>query len=187
MFKARAAKPNSFKMTGSDMITRIYSHFRRKMAYYLVNHSLAGTNPHYFALKRKLLNAAGCKIGEGTKVVGPIVNTGHLEIGRNCWIGANFVVHGNGAVMLGDNIDVGPDVTFMTGTHHLVSSERRAGEGYNCDITIGSGCWLGGKSIFLNSIQVGEGCVVAAGGLVCKTISSNKLVGGVPAKIIKEL
>lgn len=169
------------------MISRIFSHFRRKAAYYLVNHTFAGTNPHYFSFKRKLLNAAGCKIGEGTKVVGPIFNTGRLDIGCNCWIGANFVVHGNGAVTLGDNIDVGPDVTFLTGTHQIGSSKRRAGEGYNCDITIGTGCWLGGKSTFVNSIQIGEGSVVAAGALVCKTITSNSLVGGVPAKVIKEL
>lgn len=169
------------------MIRRIYSHICRKVAYFLVNHILVGTNPHFFSLKRKLLNSTGCKIGHGTKVVGPIINSGRLEIGCNCWIGANFVVRGNGAVILGDNIDVGPDVTFLTGTHLIGTNSRRAGDGYNCDIQIASGCWLGGKSIFVNSVSVGKASVVAAGAVVCKSVDSNSLVGGVPAKLIKSL
>ena len=153
----------------------------------LVNKIFVGTNPHFFKIKRWSLQSIGFVIGENTKVVGPVVCTGSLIIGRDCWIGANFTVRGNGTVILGDRIDVGPDVTFVTGTHKIGTSERRAGEGYNCVQSIGDGCWIGAKSIFVNNISIGTSCVVAASACVCKTTPPNLLIGGVPAKIIKSL
>lgn len=39
--------------------------------------------------------------------------TGTLCIGANCWIGRNLTVHGNGSVIIGDNCDIAPDVTFL--------------------------------------------------------------------------
>lgn len=169
------------------MIRRIYNNIKRRIVIFSVNKIFNGTNPHYFNIKRTLLNSIGWKIGVGTKIVGPIYNTGTLIIGNNCWIGTNFTVHGNGTVMLGDNIDVGPDVTFLTGTHEIGTEIRRAGKGYNCTIKVGSVCWIGGRSTFVNNINIGEASVIAAGALVCKSFLNNELHGGVPARLIKEL
>ena len=55
---------------------------------YLVNKIYVGVKA--FEKKRKLLNAIGYEIGEGTKIVGPIECTGKLKIGKNCWIGKNL-------------------------------------------------------------------------------------------------
>lgn len=169
------------------MIKRIIRHVWRTIALFLVNRVFAGTNKRFFDVKRSLLRSIGYHIGSNTKIVGPIFCTGNLTIGRDCWIGTNFIVRGNGTVILGDRIDVGPDVTFVTGNHKIGTSERRAGEGYNCVQSIGDGCWIGAKSIFVNNISIGTSCVVAASACVCKTTHKNLLIGGVPAKIIKSL
>lgn len=166
---------------------RIFRHIQRSLVYFLVNHVFEGSNPRYFSIKARLLRSIGYKIGNNTSIVGPIICTGKLEVGDNCWIGANFTVRGNGTVILGDNIDVGPDVTFLTGTHLIGGSNHRAGLGYNCKITIGSGCWIGGKSTFLNQIKVGEATIIAAAACVCKDIPNNVIAGGVPSKTIKTL
>ena len=76
---------------------------KRIFVTYLVNHIFSGTN--FFEVKRNLLNSIGYETGDGTKVVGPIYNTGKLKIGKNCWIGANTVIL-RGTV-LGDNCVVG--------------------------------------------------------------------------------
>lgn len=166
---------------------KIFMHYWRIISYLLVNHVFAGPNPHFFRIKRWLLRSIGFKIGENTKIVAPFYSTGEVEIGSNCWIGANFVVRGLGKVVLGNNIDVGPDTTYITGTHYIGDKKRRAGTGYNTIITIGNGCWLGAKSVFVNNITIGESCVIAASACVCKDIPNDKMVGGVPARIIKEL
>lgn len=158
---------------------------KRRLAMLCVNHIFAGTRA--FGIKRKLLRSAGFEVGDGTNVVGPILCTGTLSVGSNSWIGRNFTVHGNGTVVIGDNCDVAPDVTFLTGGHAIGSKERRAGVGESYDIRIGDGCWLGARATLGRSICVGEGAVVAACACVTSDVPENTLVGGVPARTIREL
>lgn len=169
------------------MIKKIIRHVWRDIALFLVNRVFAGTNNRFFDAKRNLLRSIGYHIGSNTKIVGPIFCTGSLTIGRDCWIGTNLTVRGNGTVILGDRIDVGPDVTFLTGTHKIGNASRRAGFGYNCSIIVGDGCWIGAKSTFVNNIVVGKSSVIAACACVCKDISNGVVVGGVPAIILKVL
>lgn len=169
------------------MITKILSHLKRVGYILLINKVLAGTRPCFFKTKRRLLNGIGYQIGDGTKIVGPIHCNGSLSIGKNCWIGTNLTVHGNGKVIIEDSCDLGPEVCFLTGTHQIGSADRRAGDGYNTTIKVSSGCWIGGKSTLVNGIIVGKSSVIAAGALVCKSVEDNTLVGGVPAKVIRAL
>ena len=152
---------------------------------YLVNHMFAGTP--YFEKKRKLLNAIGYDIGEGTKIVGPIYCSGTLKIGRNCWIGRNFTVNGNGTVIVGDRCDIAPDVSLLTGGHLIGGQEKRAGDSETYTITVGDGVWIGARATLGKNIVVGSGSVIAACACVMDSVKENTLVGGVPAKIIKEL
>lgn len=151
----------------------------------MVNHFLTGTK--FFALKRKLLCSIGYEIGENTKIVGPIMNTGHISVGRNCWVGRNLTVHGNGSVIIGDNCDIAPDVMFLTGGHQIGNAERRAGAGETYQITVGSGVWIGARATILLNTVIGDGAAVAACACVTRDIPGNTLAGGVPARVIKEL
>lgn len=155
------------------------------LAVYLVNHVISGT--YLYEEKRRLLNSAGFSLGEGTKVVGPVVCPGKLKTGRNCWLGKNLTIHGNGTVEIGDNCDIAPDVTFLTGGHAIGSPERRAGEGQKYTISVGDGCWIGARATLGRNITIGKGCVVAACACVMKDVPENTLVGGVPARIIRKL
>lgn len=158
---------------------------KRVFCTYLVNHFYVGTR--CFEQKRKLLNFIGYEIGAGTKVVGPIYNTGKLKIGKNCWIGKNLTVNGNGTVIIGDNCDIAPEVTFLTGGHKVGDFSRRAGEGEIYTIKVGSGTWLGARSTIGGNTNIGKGCVVAACACVMRDLDDNRLVGGVPAKEIRVL
>ncbi len=153
----------------------------------LVNHIYAGTRAKHFEKKRRLLNSLGHEIGEGTKIVGPVFCTGKLIIGKDCWIGRNFTVNGNGTVTIGDSCDIEPDVVFQTGGHEFGSMERRAGEGYVKSIAVGSSCWICARSTILGGVTVGTRAVVAACACVAKDVEKNTLVGGVPAKVIRRL
>lgn len=158
---------------------------KRRATLFLVNTLLSGTK--YFTTKRRLLNGIGFSIGENTKIVGPIECTGMLTIGDNCWVGKNLKVNGNGTVIVGNNCDIAPEVTFQTGGHTIGSIERRAGEGLKYEIKIGNGCWIGGRSTILGDVRIGSGCVVAACACVVRSVEDNKLIGGVPAKLIRDL
>ena len=78
-----------------------YSKTARKcIVLFLVNKILKGTKQKHFEIKRRLLNSIGYQIGENTKVVGPIHCVHPITIGKNCWIGENFTVHGDGKVLI---------------------------------------------------------------------------------------
>lgn len=153
----------------------------------LVNKALAGTNPLYFEIKRKLLNSIGYSIGKGTKVVGPIECYGQLTIGCDCWIGKNLKVNGNGIVIIGDRCDIAPEVTFQTGGHQIGDRQRRAGKGRKFTQQVGNGVWIGGRSTILGNTTIGDSSVIAGCACVVRDIEDNVLAGGVPAKVIKRL
>lgn len=158
-----------------------------KFNIFLVNKVYVGVKQKNFEKKRKLLNAIGFEIGEGTKIVGPIFCTGKLIVGENCWIGKNFFVNGNGTVTIGNNCDIAPEVIFQTGGHIIGNKERRAGNGEVYNQFVGDGCWIGHRSTIIKNTAIGDACVIGACSLVNKNIPSNVVVAGVPAKIIKEL
>lgn len=160
---------------------------KRKTIWFLINKIYVGTKAKSFEKKRKLMNRLGHEIGEGTKIVGPIECTGVLIVGENCWIGKNFKVNGNGRVIIGNNCDIAPEVTFQTGGHEIGGKERRAGEGLVFTQTVGDGCWIGGRTTILNNTQIGKSCVIAGCACVIKDVPDNSIVGGVPAKIIRSL
>lgn len=158
---------------------------KRNLNMYLVNHIYVGTRK--FEKKRKLLNSIGHSIGENTKVVGPIEVTGTLIVGKNCWIGKNLKVNGNGMVKIGDNCDIAPEVTFQTGGHKIGNPNRRAGGGQIFSQCVGDGTWIGGRVTVLNNSNIGKACVIAGCACVIGNVEDNSLVGGVPAKLIRKL
>lgn len=158
---------------------------KRKLYLFLVNKVFVGAT--HFERKRKLLNSIGFEIGKNTKIVGPVECYGVLKIGENCWIGKNLRVNGNGTVIIGNNCDIAPEVTFQTGGHLIGTPERRAGKGQIYNQSVGDGTWIGGRVTILNETNMGKACVIAGCACVTQDVGDYTLVGGVPAKIIRSL
>ena len=167
----------------SSLISRI----KRTIFRGLSNHLFCGT--HFFAVKRALLSASGLKIGNNTKIVGPIYfgNVSDITIGEDCWIGKNLSIHGDGKVVIGDRCDLAPDVSILTGSHQIGDQSRRAGEGISFSVTVGDGCWIGAGVKITGDTNIGKGSVIGTCALVNKNIQPNVVVAGIPAKIIREL
>jgi maltose O-acetyltransferase len=53
-------------------------------------------------------------------------------------------------------------------------------------VSIGDNVWIGGRSIILQGVKIGEGAVVAAGSVVTRDVDAYEVVAGVPAKPIKK-
>lgn len=155
---------------------------------FIVNKMLRGT--HAFNAKRKLLNFCdGVIIEDGSRIVTPIhlpvLST--LYIGKDCWIGRDFFLEGNGEVVIGANCDLAANIVCATGSHEIGSETRRAGEGFNGKIIIGNGSWIGTRTVLLPNIEIGSGCVVGAAAVVTKNLETNAVYVGSPAKKIRNL
>jgi acetyltransferase-like isoleucine patch superfamily enzyme len=53
------------------------------------------------------------------------------------------------------------------------------------EIIVGEDVWIGANSVILKGVNIGSGSVIAAGAIVTKSIPSNEIWGGVPAKLIR--
>lgn len=144
-----------------------------------------------FALKNVLLRLVDVDVGSGACFCGRgwIYGRGKLQIGDDTWLSPGTIVytHTEAAVAIGHRCDIGPDVSFITGSHLLGPSSRRAGVGTARSIRIGNGCWIGASSRILGGVTIGDGAVVAAGSVVIRDVPANTLVAGVPAVIKREL
>lgn len=76
---------------------------------------------------------------------------------------------------------------ILTNGHHISNSGRRAGELQAKPVKIGKDAWLSTRCTILPGVEIGEGAIVAAGAVVTKSVPPNVMVGGVPARIIREL
>ena len=72
------------------------------------------------------------------------------------------------------------DFTVMDSDAHALEGSRNTNP-----VHIGNHVWIGTRVTILNGVTVGDGAVIAAGSVVTKDVAPNSLVGGVPAKMIK--
>ena len=54
-------------------------------------------------------------------------------------------------------------------------------------VAIGDNVWIGTHSLILPGVKIGSNSIIASGSVVTKSVPSGVVVGGNPAKIIKEL
>lgn len=113
-----------------------------------------------------------------------------IRTGARCWVGVNAVLaSGQGGLVLGDDVLIGPQAVLVTGDHDFsrldIPATQRDYTGKK--ITIGDNVWIGAGAVILGGVSVGSNAVVAAGAVVTRDVAAATVVGGVPAKAIKTL
>jgi maltose O-acetyltransferase len=86
-----------------------------------------------------------------------------------------------------DNVLLGPGVHIYTATHPVDVAARRTGVEGSATVTVGSDVWIGGRSVILPGVTIGDGCTIGAGSIVTKDIPSYCVAVGNPARVIREL
>jgi acetyltransferase-like isoleucine patch superfamily enzyme len=130
----------------------------------------------------------GKKIEDGFSLIPPFYTTGGTEItvGRNVFINQNCTFYDLGGIDIGDDVMIGPNVSLITSGHPLKPSERRVGVTAK-PIVIERNVWIAAGAIVIGGVTIGEGSVVAAGAVVTKDVPPNTMVGGNPARVIREI
>lgn len=108
--------------------------------------------------------------------------------------GGTLTLHGgfineNVQITCGDKIEIGKDCTI--GRDVVIRSydgHTIEQEGYQISepIKIEDHVWIGQGAQILKGVHIGEGAIIAAGAVVTKDVPAHTIVGGVPAKVIKE-
>jgi hypothetical protein len=109
-----------------------------------------------------------------------------IRIGNFNYFNRNVMIDACGLVQIGDHNMFGPDVYITDSNHQLGErfgpSERPMDRG---TVIIGNRCWIGAKSVILKGVRLGDGCVVAAGAVVTRSVEPGAVVAGVPARPIR--
>lgn len=108
----------------------------------------------------------------------------NIALGERVYVNAFCVFLDCAPIEIGDRTLLGPAVQLYTATHPREAAERRKGLEYARPITIGADAWLGGGSIVLPGITIGDGAVVGAGGIVTHDVPPGVTVAGNPARVI---
>lgn len=180
-FKDRMGKPLTKREASRKITNRFYNWF---LDFELLIITWAGLVPsHLFRLF--IYNAAGMKIGKGSKVHmgGRFFDPANIEIGEGTIIGDNAFLDGRDKLIIGNHVDIASSVMIFNSEHDINSDDFHANTG---KVEIGDYVFLGPRVIILPGVKIGKGAVVGAGAVVTKDISNFAIVGGVPAQVIGE-
>ncbi|KAJ1976460.1 hypothetical protein H4R35_002690 [Dimargaris xerosporica] len=111
----------------------------------------------------------------------------NIRVGKNFYINAFGVILDGTHIDIGDNVMMGPNVHIYTACHPLDAAERSSLWEFSKPVKIGNDVWVGGGAIILPGVTVGDRAVIGAGSVVTKDVSSDVIVGGNPAKVIKRI
>lgn len=161
---------------------------------YLVNILMALLpNSGLQRLKARLYRWAGVTVGDGVEFFQGIKvqGVGELIIRDKAFIGHEvlFMLNEGSKIIVEEEAIVGSRSTIVTGFHPITPEGSRilSREGTSSTIVICRGCSVSTHCLVLPGVTVGEMAIVAAGATVAKDVAPYTLVGGCPAKHIRNL
>jgi acetyltransferase-like isoleucine patch superfamily enzyme len=108
-----------------------------------------------------------------------------LTIGNNTFVNTGTILSASNRIVIGHNVQIANQVILMDGDFHGV--EDRDLMKAPSEIIIEDNVWIATRAMILKGVTIGKGSTVAAGAVVTKSVPPYTLVGGVPAKIIRQL
>lgn len=139
--------------------------------------------------RRDFLRTFVAKLDEGAMINSPFYMefANHLEMGVNSFINYDCIMLNNAMVKLGDNVLVGPKVSFYTAMHPIDAKQREQWLVYAKPITVEDNVWIGGSATILGGVTIGKNAIVGAGAVVTKDVEPNTIVVGNPARVLRKI
>lgn len=113
---------------------------------------------------------------------------GWIKAGKNLGVSNFSFLAGQGGLVIGDNVRIGPHVVIYA-SNHIFTNPRIpiVEQGMSCKgITIEDDIWIGAGAVILDGVSIGKGSVIGAGTVVTKDIPPYSIAVGVPARVIKK-
>ncbi|MBZ6527279.1 sugar O-acetyltransferase [Aerococcaceae bacterium DSM 111021] len=109
----------------------------------------------------------------------------NVTFGENVFINANVHMQDQGGIEIGNNVLIGHQVVIATLDHDVAPGQR--GILHPAKVVIEDDVWIGANATITKGVTVGQGSIIAAGSVVTKDVPAMSIVGGVPARVIKEI
>lgn len=168
-------------------------HFKKNFALFIYN-TIAKRLP--VSYKRGGLLATKLRVWCGKQIMSKVGKSVNIEkgaefeplceIGNNSGIGIDAIIGGH--TVIGDNVMMGRQCITICRNHSFARTDIpmiQQGFDKSTTIYIGNDVWIGDRVTLLPGVTIGNGCIIAAGAVVSKSIPDYCIAAGVPAKVIK--
>lgn len=129
--------------------------------------------------KNSCLTVVSAAFGRGSRL--KLAAGAKVDIGSETYLADNCFVAISTHLSIGNGCAISWDVQIYDDDGHDMGKSVKS-----APIHIGNNVWIGSRATILKGVSLGDNCVVAAGAVVTKSFPAGTLIGGVPAKIIKE-
>ncbi|MEM1502838.1 acyltransferase [Domibacillus sp. 8LH] len=112
----------------------------------------------------------------------------NLSVGDYVDFAKDVLITTGGKVTIGDRVLIGYGTKILSSNHNIPQNKGEifySGHTHK-EVIIKNDVWIGANVIILPGVIIGEGAVIAAGSVVTKNVKEFTIVGGIPAKLIKE-
>lgn len=137
----------------------------------------------------EIVNLYGCEIGDDTKIGAFVEIQKGVVIGKRCKISSHsFICEG---VKIEDEVFIGHGVVFTNDKYPRATVEggvlQTETDWKVIETFVKKGASIGSGAVILPGVTIGEGAMVGAGAVVTKDVSSNTIVVGNPAHVVREI
>lgn len=117
-----------------------------------------------------------------------LFNIHNLEIGDNVSFHPMCYINASGGIKVGNDVSIAHSSTIMSEEHKYDDLNKNIkDQGFTFKrTTIGDNVWIGAGARILGGSTINSGSIIASGAVVKGNVNKNTIVGGIPAKIIKE-
>src|SRR3989344_1522420 len=136
-------------------------------------------------IRRLAYTLAGMQIGKGSSIHmgATFYDLGKISIGNDTIIGERVVLDGRDTIKIGNHVAIASEVMIYNSEHDINDEHFTP---ISEPVVIEDYVFIGPRAIILPGVTIHQGAVVGAGAVVTKDVDEFTVVGGVPAKVIKE-
>lgn len=142
------------------------------------------------------------EIGNNVRIVGPCrieaivthngeIFTPHIRIGNNVNIEAKSHIGAIDSIIIEDNVLMGSNILITDHAHgdicDILMPPIKRPLYSKGTVKIEEHCWIGENAVILPGVTIGHHSIVGAGAIVTKSFPPYSLIGGNPAKLIKQV
>ena len=147
------------------------------------------SGPDELELRREVLSGLLGALGDEAWIEPPFYCDygANIHLGKKVFFNFNCVLLDVCRIDIGEYSMFGPAAQIYTATHPVDSRQRSAGPEFGKPIQIGRHVWVGGGAVIYPGVTIGDRAIIAAGAVITKDVPEAVMVGGNPARVVKDV